>query len=284
MLAMSSRPTASTALFVVLAATLLLASCARSSDAHLVTSLPEGLLDRGAVWRVGPDGVEQVLALTGLSADGVEASVTTAAPAVVLVAHDDVGDVADRLSALGYRTAEAPADGWTLMERQVLAEEVQVGMPAVGIGPDTIVVGSVEEVTSVARHGIDGGSPVPVELLEGADVALVGTPAAVESLGSVRSAATLPAWDAFVITATSSDDGTVALRVPDATQDDAVALSVRFTTGVLDGGLAVSSLLRVGAPIAEGDLVVLDIDWLADPVPTVSAGLDGGLAAILRPM
>ena len=283
-LAMSSRPTGSTALFLVLAAALLLASCARSSDPHLVASLPESLLDRGAVWRAGPEGIEQALALTGLTADGVEGSVTTGAPAVVLVAHDGVGGVAAQLEARGYRTAEPPATGWTLLERGSLVDEAQVGAPAVGVGPDMVVIGATDEVVAVARQGADGRTPVPVELLDGADIALVGTPAAVEGLGPVRSAAELPEWQAFAITGTASDDGAVALRVPNATQDDAVALSVRVATGVLDGGFAVSSLMRPGAPISEGDLVLLDVDWLADPVPTVSAGLDGGLGAILRPM
>ena len=277
-----SRPRATARLLaLVIAAAALLAACGGSADpVGLFGDVPQSLLDRGAVWRPNAEGSQHLVDLLGLADGTVEASVVTGTPSVTLLRTREAAVARAALDAAGYTSAPGPAEGWTVLVRGPVTEPT-VGVPAVGVGPDLIVAGSREEVDAVIARDADPLTHVPEELLEDAVIAFAGTPATAQTRAPATTSSDLPEYATFVMTASTSGSGVIALAVPGAGQADAVALSVRAATTLLEGGLASSTLLQPGEPLAVDDTVFLNVDWLVDPETVLGGRLGPWLAGML---
>jgi hypothetical protein len=162
-----------------------------------------------------------------------------------------------------------------------------VGLPAIAIGPQVVATGSVEELRAVVAWSTGTvatsrptAPPVPEDVLADAAIALVVH-------GSALAARAAPAdrlADIEAVVLSAEDDGErgqlVLVRRSEGTQQDAVDLAVRVRT---DGPLGATGapLLVPGAPLTRGRVVVLDVEWSADPAAVLPTGLGPGLLDFL---
>ncbi len=261
-------------LAALVAVLLLLPACRPAEPGGVLDRLPAVALDRGVVWQRDAAGLERLLAVLDLPADRLEEAVVSGAPRLVVLAHPDADRAAVALDALGFGPGE-------VRPRPDQVVEATVGIPAAAVADDLVVLGDPDEVAAVLQAATPDPL-VPDGLLSGADVALLGTPATAAAAPALSGEGAVPDHRLHLLTGTADGGGALAVLAEAVTQDDAVALAVRLRTAVLPDGFAVSSLLTTSGPLADGDRIVVDVSWLADPTTTLQQGLVGGLPGIFR--
>ena len=263
---------------LALAATL--SGCGQPGPPESLTAVPATALDRGVLWQRDGDGLGHLLGLLDLSAEGVVEAAISGPPRLVVLAHHDAAHAVEALTGSGYAQR---ADGtWTILTRPDELTEAMVGVPAVAVDGDLVVIGDPAEVADAIDAATPEG-PVPADLLSGADVALLGTPAAAAAAPASTGEGRVVGHRVHLLTGTDEGTGTLAVLADAPTQQDAVDLAVRLATAVLPDGFALTSLVEPGGPLADGDMIVVDLSWLADPSVTLRDGLRGGLLGVLRP-
>ena len=269
---------------LALAATL--SGCGQPGPPETLTVVPTTALDRGVLWQRDGDGLGHLLSLLDLSADGVVEAAVSGPPRLVVLAHPDAAHAVVALTDSGY--AEAAEGAWTVLTRPDGMTEATVGVPAVAVDGDLVVIGSPAEVAEAVNAAADPQVPVPADLLSGADIALLGTPTAAAAAPAGPAEGRVVDHRLHLLTGTDEGTGTLAV-LADAptmaapTQQDAVDLAVRLATALLPDGFALTNLVEPGGPLADGDMIVVDLSWLADPSQTLRDGLRGGLLGVLRP-
>lgn len=248
----------------------------------LVASVPEELAQDGLLLRRGGEGHSRLIAQLGLAAEDVQASLTTGAPAVRLLRSDAAPTVTALLRGDGFTAQEAP-EGWDILQRPEESSGF-VGIPAVAVGPGLIAVGSIAELVAVAGDG--PSLPVAEAALAAAQTALVKPAAALgRPPASPVATGSVPAFTSVVLSAAEdAATGRLALRLPaEGDQEDAVGLAVRVrTAGPVDGTGRL--LIEPSAALTNGDVVSLEVRWVADgltPSTLLAEGLGSGLLDFL---